>query len=297
MTPMSNRTSFQPGILGPMKPAGRYLTFSLHGDVDPVREALRRFAALADGDGLVVGIGQSLALRLGAPIDGLRPFPQHAAPGVDAPATPAALWCWLRGEDAGALLLQAHDVARALAPAFELTSSIGAFMHGGETDRDLSGYEDGTENPSGDDAVAAAIADDGGSFVAVQRWAHDFERLRRLSDEAGMDAVIGRCRVSNAELEDAPVSSHVRRTEQESFDPPAFLMRRSMPWADGDEAGLMFVGFGRTLDAFEVQWARMMGVEDGITDALFGFTRPVTGGCFWCPPVRDGKVDLGGLMR
>jgi putative iron-dependent peroxidase len=33
-------------------------------------------------------------------------------------------------------------------------------------------------------------------------------------------------------------------------------------------------------------------VEDGTADALFAFTRPVTGVYFWCPPVRKGRIDL-----
>jgi len=36
----------------------------------------------------------------------------------------------------------------------------------------------------------------------------------------------------------------------------------------------------------------MAGVEDGVADALFRFTRPVTGGYFWCPPMKDGQVVL-----
>ena len=57
----------------------------------------------------------------------------------------------------------------------------------------------------------------------------------------------------------------------------------------------MFVAFGRTLDAFEAQWGRMMGQEDGITDALFGFTRPISGAYYWCPPVRNGQLDISAL--
>lgn len=37
---------------------------------------------------------------------------------------------------------------------------------------------------------------------------------------------------------------------------------------------------------------RMAGHEDGITDALFRFARPISGGCYWCPPMKDGKLDL-----
>ena len=54
----------------------------------------------------------------------------------------------------------------------------------------------------------------------------------------------------------------------------------------------MFVAFGRSLDAFEAQLKRMAAAEDGIADALFTFTRPVTGAYYWCPPVRNGRLDL-----
>jgi putative iron-dependent peroxidase len=65
-----------------------------------------------------------------------------------------------------------------------------------------------------------------------------------------------------------------------------------MPWAEGDAEGLEFVAFGRSFDAFEAQLIRMSGIEDGIVDALFRFSRPVTGGYFWCPPVESGKLNL-----
>ena len=35
--------------------------------------------------------------------------------------------------------------------------------------------------------------------------------------------------------------------------------------------------------------------EDGIVDGLFRFTRPLTGGFYWCPPVADGRLDLRAL--
>jgi porphyrinogen peroxidase len=36
----------------------------------------------------------------------------------------------------------------------------------------------------------------------------------------------------------------------------------------------------------------MVGVEDGITDALFKFTRPISGSYFWCPPMKSGRLDF-----
>src|SRR5437879_12187758 len=104
------------------------------------------------------------------------------------------------------------------------------------------------------------------------------------------DNSIGRRRSDNKEIGNAPPSAHVKRSEQESFSPEAFVLRRSMPWADATRAGLVFVAFGKSLDAFEAQLKRMVGAEDGTADALFTFTRPGTGGYVWGPPVREGRI-------
>ncbi len=163
--------------------------------------------------------------------------------------------------------------------------------------RDLTGYEDGTENPKGEHAAAAALVSGGedwleaSSYVAVQQWVHDMGLFEGMSPQE-QDHSVGRRRRDNQELADAPPSAHVKRTAQESFSPPAFVLRRSMPWADSTRAGLMFVAFGASLAPFAAQLRRMVGAEDGIADALFKFTRPVTGAYFWCPPLRDGRLDL-----
>lgn len=90
----------------------------------------------------------------------------------------------------------------------------------------------------------------------------------------------------------APVPKLARYS---SFSPQAFVLRRSMPWADGNAGGLNFVAFGKSFDAFEAQLKRMVGAEDGVTDALFKFTRPVTGSYFWCPPMAKARLDLRAL--
>ena len=132
---------------------------------------------------------------------------------------------------------------------------------------------------------------DGSSYVAVQQWVHDFDAFEALASE-DQDNHFGRRRSDNEELEDSPTWAHVKRTAQESFDPPAFMLRRSMPWLMSTQAGLMFVAFGKSHYAFEVQMRRMAGYEDDILDAMFRISKPVTGSYFWCPPVRDGKLDL-----
>ena len=39
----------------------------------------------------------------------------------------------------------------------------------------------------------------------------------------------------------------------------------------------------------------MSHAEDGVADALFDFTRPVSKAYFWCPPIHDGRIDLRAL--
>jgi putative iron-dependent peroxidase len=68
-----------------------------------------------------------------------------------------------------------------------------------------------------------------------------------------------------------------------------------MPWGGVSEHGLYFVAYGESLDRFEQVLTRMVGHEDGIVDGLFSFTRPTTGGYYWCPPLRDGRLDLTAL--
>ena len=287
----------QPGILAPLPRAARYLDFSLKPGADP-HEALRRLVQHVDGANAVVGIGETLVVALDRSIAGLRLFPEHPVSNMTIPATPAALWIWLRGDERGELLNRGRKLESALADAFELSHVVEGFVHG--SGRDLTGYEDGTENPVDEAAVAAAIVPEtggalaGSSFVAVQQWQHDFRAFEAMPRRQ-QDLAIGRERDSNDEIDDAPESSHVKRTAQEDFEPEAFVVRRSMPWINGERAGLHFVAFGASFDAFEAQLRRMCGADDGIVDALFSFTRPLTGAYFWCPPTRAGKLDLSEL--
>jgi putative iron-dependent peroxidase len=293
---MNNDTQYQPGILEPLPAVARYVNFVIPGGgatVQSIRDALTRLSPLANGSDVVLGIGPSLAKALGVQVPGLREFPDLSREGVKVPSTPGTLWCWIRGDDLGDLLQLTRKVQKALAPAFVAHHVVDAFRHSwsGTHGKDLTGFEDGTENPEGEAAIGAAFAPDGSSYVAVQQWVHDLDAFEQLSDELANHS-IGRHRVTNEELEDSPQSAHVKRTAQESFDPEAFVLRRSMPWMISMQAGLMFVAFGKSFDAFEAQMRRMAGFDDGITDALFTISKPVNGAYYWCPPMRAGQLDL-----
>ena len=106
------------------------------------------------------------------------------------------------------------------------------------------------------------------------------------------DHVIGRHVSDNEEFDEAPESAHVKRAAQESFQPEAFMLRRSMRWASETRGGLVFLSFGHSYDAFEAVLNRMVGLDDGIQDGLFSFTRPLRCSYYWCPPMKEGELDL-----
>ena len=69
---------------------------------------------------------------------------------VRSPSTPAALCLWLRGDERGELIARTRELSALLAPALQLDHVVDTFVHQrgqGKHGRDLTGYEDGTENP------------------------------------------------------------------------------------------------------------------------------------------------------
>ena len=216
---MNDSKLYQPGILDAVPAVARYVTFAIPEqgtDAQAIKDALTRLAPLVDGSDVVLGIGPSLVKALGAEVPGLHEFPDFSGHGVKVPSTPGTLWAWIRGDDLGNLLHLTRKVQKALAPAFLVRHVVDAFRHSwsGTHGRDLTGFEDGTENPDGDAAEQAAFAHgagaglDGSSYVAVQQWVHDLDAFEALTDERANHA-IGRDRKTNEELDDSPEEAHV----------------------------------------------------------------------------------------
>ncbi len=281
----------QSGILAEqVPPLARHMFFTL-ADTTALPAALQQLEQL-DGEATVAGLGLAVVQALGRELEPLRSFPALVNQGISVPSTQHALWLWLRGEDRGELLYRSMALENALAPAFKRVQQTDCFRY--KEGHDLSGYEDGTENPVGDEAVEVVTADGtpGGSYAAIQHWEHNLPHFKSLPQQE-QDHIIGRRLSDNEEIEDAPESAHVKRTAMEDFEPEAFVVRRSMPYIDGEVAGLVFLAFGQSLNEFEVQMKRMIGLDDGIVDGLFRFSRPVTGGYYWCPPVVNGTLQIG----
>jgi porphyrinogen peroxidase len=291
------RVLAQPGILAEVPRQAGYLLLSREAGAQPpaTAKALARLVAAlqnlpesknAGAAGMhVLGLSDLLVRALGRQIAGHRPFLALANAKVDLPVTQSDVLVWLRGSDQGELFHAMRRLCASVQGVLKVDSFVQAFKY--RKGNDLSGFEDGTENPKGNLALACAFQEDGSSFLALQRWQHHFARFDAMTAKARNHA-LGRDLFTNEELDDAPASAHVKRTAQESFKPEAFVLRRSMPWLEGQDAGLMFAAFGRSFDAFEAQLKRMSGAEDGKIDGLFGFSRPLGGGYYWCPPVHAG---------
>lgn len=318
---MPTNTHHQRGIFADVPKHARYLRYARAAAATPadLRVILQALTTLVDGEQVVLGIGPVLLKDLGVRnTPGLHDFTAPVGSKIAWPHSPADLWLWLRaapGQDVGHLLAISQQLHSLLHPAFELLDAVDAFRHMDKGDepagvsRDLTGFEDGTENPKGRKALAAAFAADHSSFVAVQHWQHRWARIHGMSQHEQNHAM-GRDRVSNEEIQDAPESAHIKRTTQEDFTlsdgSEGFSWRRSMPWVAGDASGLHFVSFGKSFEAFELQLASMSGVnkaKDGITDAVLQMSQPLRTSFFWCPPMqvstpgggRQPQLDLSFL--
>lgn len=286
----------QLGITDDVPQHGRYLTFRVKsdvaGDLTNLRAEIKQAAEIVVENHGVMAFGAAILQLLKGTISHSLVFPNFQSVGISIPVTSDDIWIFVRGQDPGEVFHTSQQVIASLGQSCDLTSTLDGFKF--KEGRDLTGYVDGTENPEGDDAISAAFTESGESYVAVQKWQHDLVHFESLAQQE-RDHIIGRRLADNHELDDAPLSAHVKRTAQESFEPQAFILRRSMPYSEGTHAGLNFVCFAHSPTPFKQQLARMVGKEDGVVDGLFRFSRPLTGGFFWCPAMKGGQLDLSNL--
>jgi putative iron-dependent peroxidase len=205
--------------------------------------------------------------------------------GIDGfvmPATQHDAVLWLSGSTYDVIF----DVARAaiaelrgLASILEETSSW-PYRH----DRDLTGFIDGTENPTLIDAPELVLIPDenpgaGGTILLLQKWAHDAAAWESLP-VASQEQVIGRTKPNSLELEDKAPDSHVASTDQDRFGK---IFRRNMPYGTVSDHGTMFVGFSSDQRPLSAMLESMAGLAGGVRDALTLYTRPLTGAYYFVP--------------
>ena len=202
--------------------------------------------------------------------------------GYSMPATQHDAVLWLSGSAYDVVFETARDAIAALgglAAVAEETSSW-PYMH----DRDLTGFIDGTENPTLVDAPGLVLIPDGspgagGTILLLQKWVHDAAKWESLST-SDQELVIGRKKLDSIELDDKPDDSHVASTDQDRFGK---IFRRNMPYGTVTDHGTMFVGFSATQDPLAKMLESMAGLESGTRDALTLYTTALTGAYYFIP--------------
>ena len=284
-------TTPQTGIfaLGTMSHA--YLEFDLRPGADP-HELVRQVAGLREqrttigGVNLVAGFRPELWAAVAPdslPI-GLTGFnePMVGADGYTLPATQHDVVVWL----AGAAYDVVFDVSRGVVAALAAEAILAFEMVGWpyHRDRDLTGFEDGTENPTLVEATSAAIVDagspgEGGTVLLLQQWEHlaeDWEALPVKEQEQ----VIGRRKLTSKELDPRPATSHVTRTDQDTFGK---IFRRNIGYGTLTHHGTIFVGFSRDRERLDAMLESMCAGDGGPRDKLTDFTRALTGAYYFVP--------------
>jgi putative iron-dependent peroxidase len=285
----------QSGIFALGTASHAYLEFDLRSDqagadlVDAIA-SLREPRTTMGGVNLVVGFRPELwrqAMPDDAPADVVG-F-NDALVGIEGfvmPATQhdAVLWLSSIAYDV------VFDTARAAIAVLDGLASIAdetsswPYLH----DRDLTGFIDGSENPTLIDAPDVALIPEGkpgagGTILLLQQWVHDAAAWESLPVET-QETVIGRTKPDSVELEDKAADSHVASTDQDEF---GHIFRRNMPYGTVLNHGTMFVGFS----AEQVRLSRMLesmaGLVSGARDALTRYSHPLSGAYFFVPSTES----------
>jgi putative iron-dependent peroxidase len=205
--------------------------------------------------------------------------------GYVMPATQHDLVLWLSGSTYDVIFDESRQAISSLGGRAFIKRETSGWPS--RATRDLTGFIDGTENPSLLEAPEVALVPNGtpgsgGTVLLLQKWAHDAAAWESLST-ARQEHAMGRTKPDSVELEDRPPESHVSRTDQERFGD---IFRRNMPYGTVTDHGTMFVGFSADQRRLTAMLESMAGMTDGVRDALTRYTRPLTGGFYFVPSTQ-----------
>src|SRR5262249_8300828 len=175
---------------------------------------------------------------------GLHPFPEIRAGAPHAVAPAGDLLFHIRATRADLCFELATQIMARLRGAVTVADEVHGFRYFDA--RDLLGFVDGTENPTGGDAVDAAIigADDpafaGGSYVIVQKYLPDLVAWNAIPVER-QEKIVGRTKLADIELGDdvKPTYAHNALTTIEVDGEEIDILRDNMPFGapGSDEFG------------------------------------------------------------
>ena len=292
-------------VLTPLTSAAIFLVLTIDpGGEAACRDVLGDWAALERSVGFrapgpplacVAAVGSRAWDRLFAgprPAE-LHPFRELVGQRHRAPATPGDLLLHIRHERMDLCFEFATQVMSRLAGAVTVVDEIHGFRF--FDDRDLLGFVDGTENPSGAAAGAAVLVGEadpgfaGGSYVIVQKYLHDMDAWNALSVEE-QERVFGRSKLSDIEMPDGvkPANSHVAlNTIVDPDGTQRQIVRANMPFGElgRGEFGTYYIAYAATPAVTELMLTHMfIGDPPGNTDRVLDFSTAITGGLFFAPP-------------
>jgi len=202
--------------------------------------------------------------------------------GFVMPATQHDAVLWLSGSAYDVLFDTGRAVIAAVAGVASVAAETSSWPY--RHDLDLTGFIDGTENPTLLEAPGVVLIPEGrpgagGTVLLLQKWAHDSAAWESAPVET-QERVIGRTKPDSIELEDRPEDSHVASTDQDRF---GHIFRRNTPYGTITDHGTMFVGFSSSREPLAAMLESMAGATGGARDALTRYTEPLTGAYYFVP--------------
>jgi putative iron-dependent peroxidase len=241
----------------------------------------------------IMGVGSEAWDRLfGSPRPAeLHPFREFHSGSRHAVSTPGDLIFHIRAKRMDLCFELATQILARLKRAVTTVDEVQAF--GYLDQRDLLGFVDGTENPTGRAAADAVFirhedpAFAGGSYVIVQKYLHNLNAWNSISTEA-QEKIIGRTKVADIELDDSvkPKSAHNALTVIEENGKEIKILRDNMPFGrpGHGEFGTYFIGYSRSPRTIEQMLENMfIGRPPGNYDHILDFSTAVTGSLFFVP--------------
>jgi putative iron-dependent peroxidase len=302
-------------VLSPLTGAAIFLVVTINaGGESATRDLLGDCAGLQRAVGFripdggltcVVAVGSQAWGRLfaGARPAELHPFREIAGAKHRAAATPGDLLFHIRASEMDLCFELAGQIVDRLRDVATVVDEIHGFKYFDE--RDLLGFVDGTENPTGRVAFDAVIIGDedpafaGGSYVIVQKYVHDLRNWNALPVEA-QEMVVGRTKLADIELADdvKPKNSHVALNVITDADGKELkILRDNMAFGNvgRGEFGTFYIAYARTPGVTERLLTNMfIGDPPGNYDRILDFSTALTGTLFFVPSqdFLDAQPDL-----
>lgn len=286
----------QIGIFALGDPSHSFLEFASRDGTAP-GDAIRSVANLhgplktTEGVNLVVGFRPELwrsVMPNDCPADAKGFDSDLIGPdGYTMPATQADVFIWIAGASYDNVFDVGNSIIQSLRERSTLVREVTGWSY--QHNRDLTGFQDGTENPDLIDAPGVVLIPEGepgrgGSILLLQQWKHHTDTWQELPVQE-QERVIGRTKVDSIEFPDdvMPKNSHVTRTTLEENGEELKIFRRNTPYGSVSDHGTMFVGFARQQHRLQAMLEQMAGIPDKVRDALTFFTEPLTGAFYFIP--------------